>query len=80
MTSRPPARVKSVRAQLARGARVVCVRERGGGRPRVERLRARESQPRDVGEGWAVRPRVPESFLCNKKYLALVTIVGEREN
>ena len=79
VTSRPPARVQGVRAQLARWARVMCVRERGGGRPRVERLRAREIQSRDVGEGWAVRPRVPESLLCKRKYLTQVTKIGERE-
>ena len=42
------------------------MRMRGGGRPRVERLRARQVQPRDVCEGRAVRPRVPESLLCKQ--------------
>ena len=79
MTSRPPSRVQCVRAKLARGARVMRVSERSGGRPRVERLRAPEIQPRDVGESRAVRPRVPKSFLCKRKYLAPVTKIGERE-
>ena len=40
------------------------MRMRGRGRPRVERLRTRQGQPRDVCEGRAVRSRVPESLLC----------------
>ena len=52
------------------------MRMRGRGRPRVERLRTRQGQPRDVCEGRAVRPRVPESLLCK---IILSDNSGERE-